>query len=200
MDAPLGWPESMREGLRCHRAGLRINVEKDMIFKRKTDRFVKEKTGQKPLEVGADKLARTAHTTLELLDCIRDRITDIGDIPLSWDQATFEGVQAIEVYPAVGLWALGLPTKNYKGKKNDNPANRKKLVNDLVEHKELKDHVDFCQGISDRMQQNDNLLDAVVCILTGVDFLCGKCVPPPEEDKELAYREGWIWFRQSNFV
>ena len=112
----------------------------------------------------------------------------------------YKGVQAIEVYPAVGLWALGLPTKNYKGKKNDNPANRKKLVNDLVEHKELKDHVDFCQGISDRMQQNDNLLDAVLCILTGVDFLCGKCVPLPKEDKDLAYREGWIWFRQSNFV
>jgi hypothetical protein len=45
------------------------------------------------------------------------------------------------------------------------------------------------------MQGNDNLLGAVLCILTGVDFLCGKCVPQPEEDKELAHLEGWIWFR-----
>ena len=194
LDAPLGWPVGMRKGLSRHRAGLRISVEKDRMFKRETDRFVKEQTGQTPLEVGADKLARTAHATLALLDRIRYVTNE--DIPLNWDQATQEGVQTIEVYPAVVLRVLCLDTKGYKGSKKDKVENRKKLVIKLVKHNELKDQVEFCQGVRNQMENNDNLLDAVLCILAGADFCWGKCVNPPEEDKDIARLEGWIWFRQ----
>jgi hypothetical protein len=43
------------------------------------------------------------------------------------------------------------------------------------------------------VMENDDLLDAMVCVLAGADFARGEALPP--EDLEQARREGWIWFR-----
>lgn len=194
MDAPLGWPDGMREELYSHRAGRLISVEKDKIFKRETDRFVKKKIGQTPLEVGADKIARTSHAALELLERIRK--ATIADIPLNWTQVDVEGIQVIEVYPAVVLRTLCLDTKGYKGNKQREVEKRKNLVHNLLKHTELEDQVEFCQGVIDKMKENDNLLDSALCVMAGADFCWGKCFNPPETDKDIARREGWIWFKR----
>ena len=194
LDAPLGWPDGMREELYRHRAGRPISVEKDKMFKRETDRFVKKQTGQPPLEVGADKIARTSHAALELLERIRKVIK--ADIPMSWVQADVEGIQVIEVYPAVVLRTLCLDTKGYKGNKQKEVEKRENLVHNLLKHKELEDQVEFCQGVTDKMEENDNLLDAALCVMAGADFCWGKCFNPPETDKGIVRREGWIWFKR----
>ena len=41
------------------------------------------------------------------------------------------------------------------------------------------------------LHDNDDLLDAAVCVLAADDFLTGRAAPPT--DRCLAEREGWIW-------
>jgi len=67
MDAPLGWPEKMGKVFKEHQAGETINIKPNDLFQRETDRFVHKQTGKKPLEVGADRIARTAHAALKIL-------------------------------------------------------------------------------------------------------------------------------------
>jgi len=45
----------------------------------------------------------------------------------------------------------------------------------------------------DLLLDNPDVLDAVVCVLAGRDFLCGNARPP--EHMDLALKEGWIWVR-----
>jgi hypothetical protein len=44
---------------------------------------------------------------------------------------------------------------------------------------------------------NDNALDAVVCILAGIDFLSRETMEPKESQIEIAKKEGWIWLGKS---
>ena len=61
MDAPLGWPTSLGRALVELQAGGELQVVADELFRRQTDRFVADTLGKQPLEVGADRIARTAH-------------------------------------------------------------------------------------------------------------------------------------------
>ena len=44
------------------------------------------------------------------------------------------------------------------------------------------------------MPQDDDALDAVVCILAAHDYMVGKCVEPGAGDG-VREKEGWIWVR-----
>ena len=72
LDAPLGWPEAMRTELRAHTAGGTLATARQRMFSRMTDRFVERSTGKRPLDVGANLIAKTAHWALELLEQIRE--------------------------------------------------------------------------------------------------------------------------------
>ena len=188
LDAPLGWPVGIRRALRHHQAGHPVRVERCQMFHRVTDQFVEQKIGKRPLEVGADRIARTAHVALELLGCVRENTNKM--IPLKWDSAPLTDVQAIEVYPAVTLLSLGIEAKKYKSTKKDEiPCARKSII------KKLKHHIEFNQATEALMEKNDDLIDAVLCVLAGADFLNGKCYEPPENTKKIVLIEGWIWFR-----
>ena len=43
------------------------------------------------------------------------------------------------------------------------------------------------------LKADDDILDAVVCVLAGADYLSGKTIQPTNE--VLAKKEGWIWVR-----
>lgn len=45
---------------------------------------------------------------------------------------------------------------------------------------------------------NHDCLDALACVVAGMDFLEGKAVRPRQLD--VAHREGWIWFREPGRV
>lgn len=186
MDAPLGWPVGMRTALNHHQAGNYVDINPDFMFSRMTDSVVRKETGKRPLEVGANLIARTAHSALNLLNDIR--IVTGKEIPLKWDLEPWNGVQAIEVYPALTLRALGIGENEYKNKKDG----RKHIV------KNLKKYVDYYSDqvsqIEEDMKNNDDLIDAVLCILAGCDFLRGKCVTPKNDEEKIAHLEGWIWF------
>ena len=185
MDAPLGWPVGMRSALNYHQAGNGVDVKPENMFSRMTDRIVKKETGKRPLEVGANLIARTAHAALRLLDDIR--MVTGKEIPLKWDWKPWEGVQAIEVYPALTLRALGIEENKYKKEK----GSRKRIVKSLKKYVDYSDHV---SQIEEDMENDDDLIDAVLCVLAGCDFLRGKCVTPNNDEEKIVYLEGWIWF------
>lgn len=180
IDAPLGWPAAMGGALACHSAGAGIGVEPSQMFRRETDRFIKRTIGKTPLDVGADRIARTAHAALALLAKLRVRIN--LDIPLAWSPDYTSPVAAIEVYPAATLKVRGIRSDGYK--KPGDRAEREGIITSL------RNLIDLPSDVSDMLESAD-ALDAVVCLLAAGDYLDGSAVPP--ENRELALKEGWIW-------
>jgi predicted RNase H-like nuclease len=183
LDAPLGWPVGLGKELHIHLAGTPLQTKPNEMFRRLTDRVIKERVGKQPLDVGADRIARTAHAALELLGKLRKRTGQT--IPLAWSPNLDNSAWAIEVYPAATLEACGLLSSGYKGK--DRLAARQKLLQELENYLTLP-------GDRTLMLENDDALDAAVCALAAADFLRGECIQPT--DIELAHKEGWIWVRR----
>ncbi len=180
IDAPLGWPRDLGDALVTHRAGAAIRVEPNVLFRRDTDRFVHRHFGKTPLDVGADRIARTAHAALALLDDLRQRLHI--ELPLAWD-ALWTGTAAIEVYPAATLLARRMAASGYK--KKHHTSEREVIVRDLRRHLQLPESCAAMLGSADA-------LDAAICVLAGADFARGYAHPPV--DIGLATKEGWIWF------
>lgn len=188
LDSPLGWPAALGPALTVHRAGRRIPIAADLLFRRATDQWVTSVTGQRPLDIGADKIARTAHATLELLNEVRE-LTGT-QLPMAWRSDFSEKAACIEVYPAATLKACGLPTTGYKGKDQAAREQREHIVDNL---EPLLDVSTNCRA---SLVANDHALDAAVCVLAASDFLTGLARPP--ENEALAHQEGWIWVRSRN--
>ncbi|MEM7345698.1 MAG: DUF429 domain-containing protein, partial [Chloroflexota bacterium] len=92
----------------------------------------------------------------------------------------------IEVYPAATLMAYGVKSSGYK--KKDGAVIRKTLIEFLQHHLQFSCDVRV-------MEQDDNALDAVLCILAGLDFLRGQVIRPNPADIDIAKKEGWMWVR-----
>lgn len=182
LDAPLGWPQAMGRALAKHRAGEALPDLANDLFRRETDRFVRARLGKQSLDVGADRIARTAHSALKLLTDLRQR-SGLA-IPLAWGPSYAERLAAIEVYPAATLIGYGITVNGYK--KKEAIAERKALIGSLRLVVDLPEE-------QTAMERSADALDAGVCVLAGADFLLGQSYSPPDE--ELARHEGWIWVR-----
>lgn len=181
LDAPLGWPLALGECLHVHRAGDHVAPESDMLFSRLTDKIVKERTGKKPLEIGADRIARAARSALNLLNDVRN-LTG-RPIPLQATETTMnESVCAIEVYPAATLTVKGFIQPKYK---QDHKARLKILASLETQMKISAD--------KQLIVESDDVLDSVICVLAGLDFLRRDVIVPSKDEHECAVKEGWIW-------
>ncbi|MGH3056148.1 MAG: DUF429 domain-containing protein, partial [Gaiellaceae bacterium] len=163
-----------------HRAGEELATDANTMFRRSTDRFIQQKVGKTPLDVGADRIARTAHSALSLLGELRRRLR--RELPLAWSPDCPGQIAAIEVYPAATLVSHAINASGYK--KSRNIAERDAIIHDLTSHLSLPQD-------TSSLRENADALDAVVCLLAGADFLRGRAMPPPDE--AVAKREGWIW-------
>ena len=180
LDAPLGWPAALGAALAPHRAGDPIAAPIATLFNRVTDRALQARLGKRPLEVGADRIARTAWAALDLLARLR-RATG-RPIPLAWAANAPELPAAIEVYPAGTLVAHGLATRGKRRPGSEAPAAIDAWLRGRLE---LGDH--------DPATMPDHALDALLCVAAGLDFLAGTALGP--DDPETARREGWIWVK-----
>ncbi|MPZ76561.1 MAG: DUF429 domain-containing protein [Deltaproteobacteria bacterium] len=181
IDAPLGWPVALAQSLIDHTAGVGIPADPNRLFRRDTDRIVKAMVNQQPLDVGADRIARTAHWALGLLEELRTRSGK--SIPLAWNAKDVTTLTAIEVYPAATLTSRGIAAKAYK--KKEQQSARGTLLGALAGIMVLPDVAVFAQCA--------DAIDAAVCVLAGADFINGLCIMPI--DAAVAKREGWIWVR-----
>lgn len=181
MDSPLGWPTSLGRKLAKHVAGDAIPVPSELLFRRLTDRVVARRTGKTPLDVGADRIARTAHSALLFLDHLRRALDE--PIPLAWGTPLRNRVEVIEVYPAATILARGGSLRGYK--KADAKVERARILEALASS------CDY-DAVREAATRSHDCLDALVCVVAGLDFLQGAAVSP--EEPEVARREGWIWF------
>lgn len=169
LDAPLGWPKRLGPILREHRAGEPLGLESNLLFRRETDNAIKARLAKRPLEVGADRIARTAVAALALLARIRHAAG--RPIPLAWGHLEEERWRAIEVYPAATRRAYGAVDKGGS------------LVG-------LDRFLDWT-AVPDLESHTTDVIDAAVCALAIGDFMRGLAMPPA--DLETAKIEGWIW-------
>jgi len=182
LDAPLGWPQDFGYMLAGHEAGMPLQAESNRFFRRETDRFVQRTFGKVPLDVGADRIARTALSALQLLGTLSEKHGKL--IPLAWN-TDFSGIAAIEVYPAGTLKASQVQSSAYK--RPDQHETRQELLAWLATEAKLPNNLSL-------PLEDADALDAMLCVLAGADFLAGKAYPPT--DHALAKKEGWIWIRK----
>lgn len=185
LDAPLGWPLAMGQVLNGHRAGEALPAEADRLFHRRCDDFIQTRTGCRPMEVGANFIARTALAAVKLLAAVREGTG--RRLPLLWHHEVGDEGGVIEVYPAATLRMHGLPWRRYK------PAAALDRRDELIEGWSERlfppgEHSPARQA----MRAQADVLDAAHCVLAGIDFLHGQAMPPPRLDDDLAV-EGWIW-------
>jgi hypothetical protein len=150
VDFPLGWPVGMSEALSDHAAGEGLAVPAGEMFSRQTDRFLRETIGKTALEVGANLIARTAHSANQFLSNLRERSS--LPLPLLWspDERVERGV--IEVYPAA--------TKL---------VSRPRSVTEALGWNSAA--LSFASG---------HVEDALWCAVAALHFLRGECHPPPD--------------------
>jgi len=169
LDAPLGWPRPLGACLANHRAGSLIQADADELFRRATDKAIEGRLKKRPLEVGANLIARTAVAALKLLDEIRQ--SSGRPIPLAWAPEETEPWRAIEVYPAATRKSHGAPDKGGS--------------------------LDGLGGLLDCSKvlpvQSEHAVDAAVCALAAGDFLLKRAIAPRDHERETAFVEGWIW-------
>ncbi len=186
IDAPLGWPAELGDTLVGHSAGEEIRVPKNEIFRRATDRFIQKTIHKTPLDVGADRIARTAHAALRLLGDLRRALQ--SPLPLAWSPQELAHVSAIEVYPAATLATHRIRSTAYK--KPTSVEERRQIINALTASLQLEVDVN-------KLEASDDAIDAVVCVLAAKDFLENRSIHPsdatPPVEIGQAKREGWIW-------
>jgi hypothetical protein len=188
LDAPLGWPSRFGPALRGHAAGEAIASEANQLFRRDTDDAIHAALKKRPLDVGADRIARTALAALRLLGDVREELDQ--SIPLCWDPGTLDRTQAIEVYPAATLKVRGFVHVGYKGSAAEARSVRISIA------RELSGEFTVNAAALEQGWESDHLLDAMICVAAGFDLLDGKCLKP--EDQSKVEREGWIWVRDPN--
>ncbi|WP_187275978.1 DUF429 domain-containing protein [Parahaliea aestuarii] len=183
VDAPLGWPVPLGPNLAAHTAGAPVPTVPNQLFRRETDREVKRRLNKQSLDVGADRIARTAHAALGFLDQVQ---TASGvKLPMAWSPALpLAAAGVIEVYPAATLIAHCFTASGYK--KREQVAERQGILGQLATVLGMPEDVA-------PMLASADALDAAVCVLAGFDFMAGACQSPV--DTELARKEGWIWVR-----
>ena len=161
-----------------HSAGELLGVEAKDLFNRKTDLFIDETIQKRPLEIGANLIARTAAAALELLATLRVMLR--MELPLLWEQGPVKRSGVIEVYPvATIIGRIGAGTKlNFRTKSD--------ILLPILEMDFGLESIDLLAG------SDDHMLDAAMCVLAGADFIERRCHEPP--DGVEVGKEGWIWF------
>lgn len=168
LDAPLGWPATLGDALVSHAAGGALEPTAHRLFRRATDDAIHQRLKRRPLDIGADRIARAAHAALRLLADLRSVLDT--PIELAWSSRWRGSVAAIEVYPAGtrAAFAVASGKGSLKG----------------LEHRLRLDA---------SLPDSEHVRDAIVCALTGLEFLQDRCVAPTDEERAMAEKEGWIW-------
>jgi predicted RNase H-like nuclease len=187
VDAPLGWPTRLRDALDKHVAGTLVSQHADDIFRRQTDKLVQKVVGNRSFDVGADRIARTAHRALRFIQSLREMSAQ--SIDLAWSNSWAEKCALIEVYPAATLRSRRLPHRKYKNQ----------------EYREARTAI--ADGLKRLVPELDNyvsaqadIFDACLCLLAARDFLCDEAMRPTADMVETAALEGWIWVRKPSLA
>lgn len=187
IDAPLGWPTGLGSELPGHRAGAGLSEPADQLFSRACDRMVWRQLRKRPLEVGANLIARTACAALGLLEELRKE-TGL-ELDLAWAPGrgpTTPGV--LEVYPAATRLSRGMRKRDIQAEFELLQSAGLRLGHEVLATAETNEHV----------------RDALTCCLAAADYVEGDVYRPEDPDLypdctlPTAQKEGWIWIRRGS--
>jgi predicted nuclease with RNAse H fold len=181
IDAPFGWPDEFVEAVTAHRdfnAWPGRDVDDQAEFRRRlafraTDLAVS--AVRRPLSPSTDRIGVTTMRCARLLDLAgkRDR-SGTGKL--------------VEVYPAAALVRWLFPTDPYKAARG--LENLGRLTSEV---RERLPSLRFASEESEqRFERNDDAFDAVIATLVARAAAIGLTDGPPEDQREIAKREGWI--------
>lgn len=199
IDAPIGWPSGLAAALTAHQAGFPLSGRPDDLFRRSTDRDVRRRLGKQPLDVGADRIARTAHAALGVVENLR-REGAVVEVPLSAAEIAASArptpngalvFRLLETYPAAWWASECIDARGYR----QLPARRQReaLLDRIEERRDAAVALAVVGDgeLRDRVVQRADALDAVLCSILGAEAYLGLAPEPPQPD--VARREGWIW-------
>jgi predicted RNase H-like nuclease len=207
-DTPLGYPQKMVAYLNKLTAGkadlgneFNYDDHSREYFRRRTDILVKNELGITPLEIGADKLARSTLRTFEIINRINKILN--GELSLAWDNKNLSQYSMIEVYPKATLVGLKkfagyqFPVgrkkkpkqKNYMSFKKDIDA-KKKVLKIILKECTNPEDIDIPEKIKPKFEHG---FDSLICAFTGKKFIDGKLNSPSDFGLDNDMKEGWIW-------
>jgi hypothetical protein len=196
-DSPLGWPAALGGALTSHRAGEGIPLDAEALFRRHTDRDVRQRVGKTPLDVGADRIARTALAVVNAVAGVADRVAEDRRPTIAVSAGTLRaaargrGVALLETYPAGWFSSEGIATRGYR------PAgavNRRRSLLDEAREAFRRSGVAVRSSIADlSLARRADDLDALICVFAGVDAIRGMAPEPPASICDDVSVEGWIW-------
>ncbi len=210
VDAPLGWPAALGRALVDHRAGSALVGDADSLFRRATDRDIRRRVGKTPLDVGADRIARTASAVLWRVEELRRHVRreirlalDIEAVRAIRDPADIRDagpanvklpIWLVESYPAAWFASERIDTRGYRPR--DAHERRHDLFRAVLTRLTRSEPREWRAKAIDRVPEEEvvrtaDTLDAVVCVYNGADVWC--CDLPEPTDREAARIEGWIW-------
>ena len=187
IDAPFGWPHSFTRALWDYSDPAKKSDwpgDADSLRYRRTDKFVLQEIGVRPLSVSSDLIAWTARRAARLLSTVSKKEGETVD-------RTGKFGRFVEVYPKAALSAWGLlPRDSYKGAKGK--TERIKLMG------RLRKSIPGLDELSDEHRQDcensDDALDALVAALVARASALDpeQCELIPDDDRCCAREEGWI--------
>ncbi len=186
IDAPLGWPLEFVAAVADPDAWPLVeDVEPVALVRRRTDRWVHERTGKVPLSVSTDRIAYPAMRAQRLLR----RYREVSGTPI--DRSGLTGA-VCEVYPDVGVTHFGLrppgPRRvSYKG--TAGLVARRALLDVLVRRAPW---LALSVGQQAHCVAFDDPFDALIAALITRSVQLGLTEPPPPAMAAAAAQEGWI--------
>lgn len=173
LDAPLGWPDDFIAMVTAHHHGVSLpEATPRSLQLRRTDHFVAERIGKRPLSVSTDRIGVVALRGIRILERLRGP---------GADRSGRTGVY--ETYPGGAVVAWQLVARSYK--RSDSTPERQTIVEALGRHLDLGDD-------AARLVASDDDLDAVLCAAVAGLARLGRTVAPEPGDVDRAGREGWI--------
>lgn len=193
IDAPFGWPDAMVAAVHAfaHGAAWPEAAVPERLRYRETDWDVHEVVARErgtsvwPLSVSSDRIAVCAWRCARLLTehaARAGREIDRGAGPV------------VEVYPAGALAMWGLPHKGYKSNSRANAAAAREKRDAIMAR--LEEAAGGWLAPPQRLREgciaSDDAFDAFVSSLVARAAATGRTLPPPDERRKAARREGWI--------
>jgi predicted nuclease with RNAse H fold len=179
IDAPFGWPDAFIRAIDEYAGSNRWpDVPLVELRYRYTDLEVTA-AAKRPLSVASDLIAVTAMRCASLLSLLEQA----GE---STDRSGTGKV--VEVYPAAALVVWGFESTGLK--KEAGREKRRELTSGLLTA--LENSLDVRSEVIALCEKSDDALDALIASLIARCAALGLTVPPQDDRRDQARREGWI--------
>ena len=185
IDCPLGWPTGFVDFVRRHEQGsVRPSEAEDIAGRqhlalRRTDLFVTEQCGARPLSVSTDRIGRAALRAAGL-------VAALASVGIAVDRTGRAG-RVVEVYPAAALRIWGHAHSKYKGS-----AGQGGLAALVSAFCAAAPWLAVTPEHRAQMVGSDDAFDAVVAAVIARAVALRLVLPIPRHDVATARVEGWI--------